>query len=59
MVLNLLAMLFSQPILKVLKPRVLQLFGLVLGIIQLSLGLTLIFNAMELQALVIKELLAP
>ncbi|MFN6337878.1 MAG: MarC family protein [Cyanobacteriota bacterium] len=59
MVLNLLAMLFAQPILKVLKPRVLQLFGLVLGIIQLSLGLTLIFSAMELQALVIKELLAP
>jgi len=58
MVLNLLAMLYARPILKVLQPKVLQLFGLVLGIIQLSLGLTLIFGAVELEALVLKELLA-
>jgi hypothetical protein len=30
----------------------------VLGVIQLALGLSLIFSAIELQALVIKELLA-
>jgi multiple antibiotic resistance protein len=57
MVLNFLAMLFAKQILYVLKPRILQVIGLVLGVIQLSLGLGLIFSALELQALVIKELL--
>jgi multiple antibiotic resistance protein len=57
MVLNLLAMLFAKQILYVLKPRILQVIGLVLGVIQLSLGLGLIFSALELQVLVIKELL--
>jgi multiple antibiotic resistance protein len=57
MVLNLPAMLFAKPIVRVLKPGILQIIGLVLGVIQLSLGLGLIFSALELQALVIKELL--
>jgi multiple antibiotic resistance protein len=58
MVVNLLSMLFARQILQVLKPQILQVMGLVLGIIQLALGLSLIFSAIELQALVIKELLA-
>jgi multiple antibiotic resistance protein len=58
MVLNLLAMLFARQILHVLKPKLLQVIGLVLGVIQLSLGLGLIFSAIELQALVIKRLLS-
>jgi multiple antibiotic resistance protein len=57
MVVNLLAMLFARQILHILKPQVLQVIGLVLGVIQLSLGLSLIFSAIELQVLVIKELL--
>jgi len=57
MVANLLAMLFAGPILAVLKPRVLQMLGLVLGIIQLALGLGLLFTSFEVQALAIRELL--
>ncbi len=57
MVANLLAMLFARPILAVLKPRVLQMLGLVLGIIQLALGLGLLFTSFEVQALAIRELL--
>jgi len=57
MVLNLLTMLYAREILTVIKPRVLQMLGLVLGIIQLSLGITLLFGAVEVQALTIKELL--
>lgn len=57
MVANLLAMLFARPILAVLKPRVLQMLGLVLGIIQLALGLSLVFTSFEVQALTIRELL--
>jgi multiple antibiotic resistance protein len=57
MVLNLLAMLYARQILTVIKPRVLQMLGLVLGIIQLSLGITLLFGAVEVQALALKELL--
>ncbi len=57
MVLNLLAMLFARPILAVIRPRVLQMLGLILGIIQLSLGIGLLFTAVEVQALAIQELL--
>jgi len=57
MVLNLLAMLFARPILSVIRPRVLQMIGLVLGIIQLALGIGLLFTAIEVQALTIRELL--
>jgi multiple antibiotic resistance protein len=58
MVLNFLSMLYARQILRVLKPQILQVVGLVLAVIQLSLGLGLVFSAVELQALVIKELLA-
>lgn len=57
-VLDWLAMLYARQILNFLKPRVLQVVGLVLGIIQLSLGLGLIFAAVELEALVIQQLLS-
>ena len=57
MVLNLLAMIFARPILAVIRPRVLQMLALVLGIIQLSLGIGLLFTAVEVQALAIQELL--
>jgi len=57
MVLNLLAMLFARPILAVIRPRVLQMLGLILGIIQLALGIGLLFTALEVQALAIQELL--
>lgn len=54
---NLLAMLDARPILAVIKPRVLQTLGIVLGIIQLALGIGLLFTAVEVQALAIKDLL--
>jgi hypothetical protein len=50
-------MVFARPILAVIRPRVLQMLGLVLGIIQLSLGIGLLFTAVEVQALAIRELL--
>ena len=55
--LNVLAMVFAREILAVIRPRVLQMLGLVLGIIQLSLGIGLLFTAVEVQALAIRELL--
>ena len=39
------------------RPRVLQMLGLVLGIIQLALGISLLFTAVEVQALAIQQLL--
>lgn len=58
MVVNWITMLYARQILKFLTPLVLRGAGLVLGVIQLSLGLGLIFSAIELQALVLKELLS-
>ena len=57
MALNLLAMLFARPILRVVQPRFLQLLGLVLSVIQLALGFSMIFTAIEIQALVLHQLL--
>lgn len=57
MALNLLAMLFARPILRVVQPRFLQLLGLVLSVIQLALGFSMIFSAIEIQALVLRQLL--
>jgi hypothetical protein len=45
------------PILAVIRPRVLQMLGLVLGIIQLALGIGLLFTAVEVQALAIQQFL--
>jgi multiple antibiotic resistance protein len=54
---NLMAMLFARPILRVVQPRFLQLLGLVLSVIQLALGFSMIFSAIEIQALVLRQLL--
>ena len=40
-----------------IRPRVLQMLGLILGIIQLALGIGLLFTALGVQALAIQELL--
>jgi hypothetical protein len=40
----------------VIRPRVLQMLGLILGIIQLALGIGLLITALEVQALAIQEL---
>jgi small neutral amino acid transporter SnatA (MarC family) len=58
MAVNLLAMLFARPILRVIQPRFLQLLGLVLSVIQLALGFSMIFTALEIQALVLRQLLS-
>ncbi len=57
MVLNLLSMLYARQILKVLKPSILKVLGLVLGIIQLSLAISWIFTAIRMEALVIRSIL--
>lgn len=46
MVLNLLAMLFAKPLLKYLQMPLL-LFGVVLGVIQVALGLSIIFRGLQ------------
>ncbi len=58
MVLNWLAMLYARQILNVLNPTKLQVTALVLGIIQLALGMRFIIQALELQSLVIQQLLS-
>ena len=40
-----------------IRPRVIQMLGLILAIIQLALGISLLFTALEVQALAIQELL--
>jgi small neutral amino acid transporter SnatA (MarC family) len=57
MVLNLLAMLAARPILRTLKPETLQVLGLVLGVMQLALGLEFILSGIQLEALSLQELL--
>ena len=47
----------AEPILAVIRPRVLQRLGLILGIIQLALGIGQLFTALEVQALAIQALL--
>jgi hypothetical protein len=56
--LNLLAMLYAEQLLVIIRPATLQLLGLLLTILQLVLGLTLIIYAIELEALVLRRLLA-
>jgi len=51
-------MLFARPILRVIQPRFLQLLGLVLSVIQLALGFSMIFTAVEIQALVLRQILS-
>jgi multiple antibiotic resistance protein len=57
MVINLICMLYARQILNFLKPTVLQVLGLVLGIIQLALAINYIFGAIDLQILSINAIL--
>lgn len=57
MVINLICMLYAKQILNFLKPTVLQVLGLVLGIIQLALAINYIFGAIDLQVLSINAIL--
>ena len=57
MILNLICMLYAKQILNFLKPTVLQVLGLVLGIIQLGLAINYIFAAIDLQILTINSII--
>ncbi|MDJ0511739.1 MAG: MarC family protein [Crocosphaera sp.] len=57
MILNLVCMLYAREILNFLKPTLLQVFGLTLNIIQLALGISFIFSAINLQFLTIYYIL--
>ena len=57
MIFNLICMLYARQILNFLKPTVLQVLGLVLGIIQLALAINYIFGAIDLQVLSINAIL--
>jgi hypothetical protein len=47
----------ARPILAVIRPRVLQMLGLILAIVRLALWIGHLFTALKLQALAIQELL--
>jgi multiple antibiotic resistance protein len=57
MIFNLICMLYAKQILNFLKPTVLQVLGLVLGIIQLALAINYILGAIDLQVLSINAIL--
>jgi multiple antibiotic resistance protein len=56
MMLNLICMLAGRPILALLKPIILRVFGFVLGILQLALGIEWIITGLEIEALVFRRL---
>lgn len=56
MLLNLVSMLVARPILALLKPITLQIFGFVLSILQLALGIEWIMTGLEIEALVFHRL---
>ncbi|MDJ0659002.1 MAG: MarC family protein [Crocosphaera sp.] len=57
MFLNLLAMFFARPILKIIKQETLYVAGMVLGVMQLALGLEIILIGIHIQALILQDLL--
>jgi small neutral amino acid transporter SnatA (MarC family) len=57
MLLNLICMLAARPILAFVKPVTLQIFGFVLGLLQMALGIELIITGLEIEALVLRRLL--
>ena len=59
MVLNLICMLFARGILKVFKPAILNVFAIVLSVIQLGIGITWIFGGIGLQAMSILKMTGP
>lgn len=56
MLLNFVGMLVARPILAFLKPITLQIFGFVLGVLQLALGIEWIITGLEIEALVFRRL---
>jgi multiple antibiotic resistance protein len=56
MLLNLICMLAARPILGILKLITLQIFGFVLGVLQLALGIEWIISGLEIEALVFRRL---
>ena len=57
MFLNLLAMFFARPILRIIKQETLYVAGMVLGVMQLALGLEIILIGIHIQALILQDLL--
>ncbi|GFE71674.1 multiple antibiotic resistance (MarC)-related protein [Chroococcus sp. FPU101] len=56
MLLNLICMLAARPILGILRLITLQIFGFVLGVLQLALGIEWIISGLEIEALVFRRL---
>lgn len=56
MLLNLICMLAARSILAFLKPVTLRIFGFVLGLLQMALGIELIITGLEIEALVLRRL---
>ncbi|WP_199346552.1 MarC family protein [Nostoc sp. LEGE 12447] len=56
MLLNFIGMLAARPILAFLKPITLRIFGFVLGVLQLALGIEWIITGLEIEALVFRRL---
>lgn len=56
MLLNFIGMLAARPILAFLRPITLQIFGFVLGVLQLALGIEWIMTGLEIEALVFRRL---
>ncbi|WP_416674834.1 MarC family protein [Egbenema bharatensis] len=56
MLLNLVGMLAARPILTFLRPITLRIFGFVLGVLQLALGIEWIITGLEIEALVFRRL---
>jgi multiple antibiotic resistance protein len=59
MVLNLICMLSAHWILRVLKPEILHVLGIVLSVIQLGIGITWIYGGIGLQAMSIQKMIGP
>ena len=59
MVLNLICMLSARWILKVFKPEILHVLGIVLSVIQLGIGITWIYGGVGLQAMSIQKMIVP
>jgi small neutral amino acid transporter SnatA (MarC family) len=56
MVLNFICMLSAHWILKVFKPQIMNVFGIVLSVIQLGIGITWIYGGIGLQAMSILQM---
>jgi len=58
MALNLVCMLLANQILNLIKPITLRILGFILGVLQLALGIELIYVSLELQSIILKQLLS-